>query len=72
MSNGAAPSGGGAHIAQQALARFGRIDTVVNNAGVFVASPSPTTPTTTTEGVVEGALHVGPGGRGAVLAGVDQ
>ena len=31
--------GAGAHIVQQALARFGRIDTVVNNAGVFVAKP---------------------------------
>jgi NAD(P)-dependent dehydrogenase (short-subunit alcohol dehydrogenase family) len=31
--------GAGAHVVQQALARFGRIDTVVNNAGVFVAKP---------------------------------
>lgn len=31
--------GAGAHVAQQALARFGRIDTLVNNAGVFVAKP---------------------------------
>jgi NAD(P)-dependent dehydrogenase (short-subunit alcohol dehydrogenase family) len=26
-------------IARQALDRFGRIDTVVNNAGVFMAKP---------------------------------
>jgi len=31
--------GAGAHIVEQALARFGRIDTVVNNAGVFAAKP---------------------------------
>jgi NAD(P)-dependent dehydrogenase (short-subunit alcohol dehydrogenase family) len=31
--------GAGAHVVQQALARFGRIDTVVNNAGVFIAKP---------------------------------
>ena len=31
--------GVGAHVVEQALARFGRIDTLVNNAGVFVAKP---------------------------------
>jgi NAD(P)-dependent dehydrogenase (short-subunit alcohol dehydrogenase family) len=31
--------GAGAHNVEQALARFGRIDTVVNNAGVFAAKP---------------------------------
>jgi NAD(P)-dependent dehydrogenase (short-subunit alcohol dehydrogenase family) len=28
-----------------ALERFGRIDTLVNNAGVFISKPSPTTTT---------------------------
>ncbi len=28
-----------ARVAEQALARFGRIDTLINNAGVFVAKP---------------------------------
>jgi NAD(P)-dependent dehydrogenase (short-subunit alcohol dehydrogenase family) len=28
--------------------RFGRVDTLVNNAGIFVAKPSPITPSTTT------------------------
>ena len=31
--------GVGAHVVEQALARFGRIDSLVNNAGVFVAKP---------------------------------
>lgn len=31
--------GVGQHIVDAALARFGRIDTVVNNAGIFVAKP---------------------------------
>jgi NAD(P)-dependent dehydrogenase (short-subunit alcohol dehydrogenase family) len=29
----------GARVIEQALARFGRVDTLVNNAGVFVAKP---------------------------------
>ncbi|GLY44577.1 3-oxoacyl-ACP reductase [Amycolatopsis sp. NBRC 101858] len=29
----------GAHVIDQALATFGRVDTLVNNAGVFVAKP---------------------------------
>jgi NAD(P)-dependent dehydrogenase (short-subunit alcohol dehydrogenase family) len=29
----------GPHVVAQALERFGRIDTLVNNAGIFVASP---------------------------------
>ncbi|MFF1615318.1 SDR family NAD(P)-dependent oxidoreductase [Amycolatopsis sp. NPDC058278] len=29
----------GAHVIDQALAEFGRIDTLINNAGVFVAKP---------------------------------
>jgi NAD(P)-dependent dehydrogenase (short-subunit alcohol dehydrogenase family) len=29
----------GKHVVAEALARFGRIDTLVNNAGIFVASP---------------------------------
>ncbi|MEV4415676.1 SDR family oxidoreductase [Catellatospora sp. NPDC049609] len=29
----------GARVVEQALARFGRIDTLVNNAGVFIAKP---------------------------------
>jgi NAD(P)-dependent dehydrogenase (short-subunit alcohol dehydrogenase family) len=31
--------GTGAHVVEQALTRFGRVDTLVNNAGVFVAKP---------------------------------
>jgi NAD(P)-dependent dehydrogenase (short-subunit alcohol dehydrogenase family) len=31
--------GEGARVVEQALARFGRVDTLVNNAGVFVAKP---------------------------------
>ncbi|GAA1244864.1 SDR family oxidoreductase [Pseudonocardia aurantiaca] len=31
--------GAGAHVVQRALSRFGRVDTVVNNAGVFVGKP---------------------------------
>ena len=34
-----AEPGVGAHVIEEALARFGRIDTLVNNAGVFVAKP---------------------------------
>lgn len=31
--------GVGAHVVEQAAARFGRIDTLVNNAGIFVSKP---------------------------------
>ena len=31
--------GVGAHVVEQTLARFGRVDSLVNNAGVFVAKP---------------------------------
>src|SRR4029077_21105536 len=31
--------GTGAQVVEQALTRFGRVDTLVNNAGVFVAKP---------------------------------
>jgi NAD(P)-dependent dehydrogenase (short-subunit alcohol dehydrogenase family) len=31
--------GTGAHVVEQALTRFGRVDTLVNTAGVFVAKP---------------------------------
>ncbi|MGM1065196.1 SDR family NAD(P)-dependent oxidoreductase [Saccharothrix sp. Mg75] len=31
--------GNGARVVEEALARFGRVDTLVNNAGVFVAKP---------------------------------
>ncbi len=31
--------GEGARVVEEALARFGRVDTLVNNAGVFVAKP---------------------------------
>jgi NAD(P)-dependent dehydrogenase (short-subunit alcohol dehydrogenase family) len=31
--------GEGARVVEQALARFGRVDTLVNNAGIFVAKP---------------------------------
>ncbi|MFC1438630.1 SDR family oxidoreductase [Streptacidiphilus sp. N1-10] len=34
-----AEPGVGARLVEQALARFGRIDTLVNNAGIFVAKP---------------------------------
>jgi len=34
-----AEPGVGARIVEAALARFGRIDTVINNAGVFIAKP---------------------------------
>ena len=37
-------------IVEGALERFGRIDTLVNNAGVFVSKPSLTTPPRTTPG----------------------
>lgn len=29
----------GKHLVEQALARFGRVDTLVNNAGIFIAEP---------------------------------
>jgi NAD(P)-dependent dehydrogenase (short-subunit alcohol dehydrogenase family) len=34
-----AEPGAGARVAKQALARFGRIDTLINNAGIFIAKP---------------------------------
>ncbi len=34
-----AEPGVGARVVEAALARFGRVDTVVNNAGVFIAKP---------------------------------
>jgi NAD(P)-dependent dehydrogenase (short-subunit alcohol dehydrogenase family) len=34
-----AKPGEGARVVQEALARFGRVDTLVNNAGIFVAKP---------------------------------
>jgi NAD(P)-dependent dehydrogenase (short-subunit alcohol dehydrogenase family) len=34
-----AEPGAGARVAEQALARFGRIDTLINNAGTFIAKP---------------------------------
>ncbi|WUH91738.1 SDR family oxidoreductase [Streptomyces sp. NBC_00433] len=34
-----AEPGGGARVVEAAMERFGRIDTLVNNAGVFVAKP---------------------------------
>ena len=34
-----AEPGAGTRVAEQALARFGRIDTLVNNAGIFIAKP---------------------------------
>jgi len=34
-----AEPGAGTRVAEQALARFGRIDTLINNAGLFVAKP---------------------------------
>lgn len=34
-----AKTGEGARVVREALARFGRVDTLVNNAGVFVAKP---------------------------------
>lgn len=34
-----AEPGVGARVVEQALARFGRVDTLVNNAGIFVAKP---------------------------------
>ena len=37
----------GARLVDRAVERFGRVDALVNNAGVFVASRSPSTPTTT-------------------------
>lgn len=43
--------GVGQRIIDAAVERFGRVDTVVNNAGIFVASRSRTTPTTTNDAV---------------------
>jgi NAD(P)-dependent dehydrogenase (short-subunit alcohol dehydrogenase family) len=40
--------GTGAHVVERALARFGRIDTLVNNAGSSSPNRLPTTPTPTT------------------------
>jgi NAD(P)-dependent dehydrogenase (short-subunit alcohol dehydrogenase family) len=34
-----AKPGVGAHIVDEALSRFGRVDTVVNNAGIFIGKP---------------------------------
>jgi NAD(P)-dependent dehydrogenase (short-subunit alcohol dehydrogenase family) len=34
-----AEPGAGTRVAEQALARFGRIDTLINNAGIFIAKP---------------------------------
>ena len=34
-----AEPGVGTRVAEQALARFGRIDTLINNAGIFIAKP---------------------------------
>jgi NAD(P)-dependent dehydrogenase (short-subunit alcohol dehydrogenase family) len=34
-----ATSGVGAHVVDAALDRFGRVDTVVNNAGIFIGKP---------------------------------
>lgn len=34
-----AKPGEGARVVEEALARFGRVDTLVNNAGIFVAKP---------------------------------
>jgi len=34
-----AEPGVGARVVEQALARFGRVDTLVNNAGIFIAKP---------------------------------
>ncbi|GAA1084892.1 MULTISPECIES: SDR family NAD(P)-dependent oxidoreductase [Streptomyces violaceusniger group] len=39
VSGDVAEPGVGAHIVDATLARFGRIDTLVNNAGVFVSKP---------------------------------
>ena len=38
----------GQRIIEAAMERFGRVDTVVNNAGIFIPRVSPTTPTRTT------------------------
>ena len=43
-----AQPGVGQRIIDAAMERFGRVDTVVNNAGIFIPSLSPTTPTRTT------------------------
>jgi NAD(P)-dependent dehydrogenase (short-subunit alcohol dehydrogenase family) len=43
-----AKPGVGGHIVDAALDRFGRVDTVVNNAGIFIGKPFTATPTTTT------------------------
>jgi NAD(P)-dependent dehydrogenase (short-subunit alcohol dehydrogenase family) len=42
-----AQPGVGQRIVDAAVERFGRVDTVVNNAGIFIASRSPTTRTRT-------------------------
>ena len=65
--------GAGAEVVEQALAKFGRIDTLVNNAGIFVAKPF----TEYTDEDYEAITGVNLRGffdisRGAVAAMVDQ